>query len=357
MDDAFRIGATWYDGLTAIRHEGEAVWNGADALELHGVDGRVTAIPLVDLGFGETRRDTLLYRRHSLPDFRLTLPAEVPPGLARHLPAKAEYGAWVDRVGLGKAAVGFGVVSAVAVALFMTAPEWLGPRIPASWERGMGEALVGDLGNRICHTPAGDAALAKLLAAIDPGRGKVRAGVANIDMINAVALPGGQVLLFEGLVEDAGSPEELAGVLAHEVGHVRERHVMTAMLRQFGLSILLAGTNSSVTNGIFGIANMGYSRDAEREADDYARARMAQADISPVGSAEFFERMAEQYGDDDDLPAGWIASHPSSSDRADAYRSSARKDHAYVPPLTGAEFIDLKAMCDEDPDVEEFELF
>ncbi len=359
MDNTFRSTASWYDGLTAIRHEGEAVWNGADALDLRGVDGSVTAIPLDDLRFGEARKGTLLYRRESLPDFRLTLPADMPPGLARHLPARQEYGAWVDRIGLGKAAVGFGVLSAMAVALFMTAPEWLGPRVPPSWEREMGDALVGDFGNRLCRTPEGDAALAKLLGAVDPGREKIRAGVANIDMVNAVALPGGQVLLFDGLVQEAESPEELAGVLGHEVGHVRERHVMTAMLRQFGLSILLSGANSGVTNGVFGVASMGYSRDAEREADAYARARLAESRISPLGSAEFFERMAEEMGESEESTAvvGWIASHPSSVERATAYRADAPKGARFRPALTKAEFAALKSMCEEDPDVEEFEFF
>lgn len=359
MDEAFRSSAAWYDGLTAIRHEGEAVWNGAEALELRGVDGSVTPIPLADLRYGEARKGTLLYRRESLPDFRLILPADLSPGLARHLPARQEYGAWVDRIGLGKAAVGFGVVSAIAVALFLTAPEWLGPRVPPSWEREMGDALVGDFGNRVCHTPAGDAALAKLLAAVDPGQAKVRAGVANIAMINAVALPGGQVLLFDGLVQEAESPEELAGVLGHEVGHVRERHVMTAMLRQFGLSILLSGANSQVTNGVFGVASMGYSRDAEREADAYARARLAESRISPLGSAAFFERMAEEMGESEEAPAalGWIASHPSSSERAEAYRADAGKGVRFVPALSEAEFAALKSMCEQDRDVEEFEFF
>lgn len=359
MDDAYQVAAQWYDGASAIRHEGELVWDGADSIALHGIDGSVVPVPPDDLRFGEARPGRLVYRRHSLPDFRLYLPDALPPGFAQILPTRSEYGAWVDRIGLGKAAVGFGVVSALAVALFLTAPEWLGPRVPPSWEREMGEAIIGDLGNRVCHTPEGDAALAKLLAAVDPSREKVRAGVANSGVINAVALPGGQVLLFDGLVQDAGSPEELAGVLAHEVGHVRERHVMTAMLRQFGLSILLSGANSGVTDGIFGIASMGYSREAEREADAYARARMAQSDISPLGSAQFFERMAKQYGDDEDMPAalGWIASHPSSSKRADAYRASAVAGKDYVAPLTDAEFIDLKAMCEEDRDVEGFDLF
>ena len=69
----------------------------------------------------------------------------------------------VDRFGLLQASVAFAVVSAAAVFAFMTAPEWLGPRIPQSWGRNLGDAMVGDLGNRLCSTPQGDAALAKLL--------------------------------------------------------------------------------------------------------------------------------------------------------------------------------------------------
>ncbi len=358
MDDAFEVPAEWYDGTNALRHSGVLRWDGRGGLSLQASSSRVD-LDAGDLRFGETRTDRTLYRRESVPDFRLILPNDLPPGLASQLPGKIEYGAWVDKLGLGKAAAIFTAVSVAAVALFMTAPDWLGPRIPASWERNIGEAMVGDFGGRICHTPEGDAALAKLLGKVDPAREKVRAGIANMDMVNAIALPGGQVLLFNGLVQQAESPEELAGVLAHEVGHVRERHVMTALLRQFGLSVLLAGADSGLTNGAVGLASMGYSRDAEREADDYARARMAQSDISPLGAASFFERMAKEHGDEDNSPAllGWIASHPSSNERAKAYRDAAGGRTAYPPAITDDEFEALKTMCADDPDVEEFEFF
>jgi len=358
MEDAFQTAAEWYDGTNAVRHSGTLSWDGRGGFTLAGPEAR-DEFDAADLRFGEMRPDQRVYHRASVPDFRLILPTAIPAGLAAQLPAKSDYGAWVDKLGLGKAAAIFGVVSAAAVALFLTAPDWLGPRIPPSWERQIGEAMVGDFGGRICHTPAGDAALAKLLAKVDPAEEKVRAGVANMGMVNAVALPGGQVMLFDGLVQQAESPEELAGVLAHEVGHVRERHVMTALLRQFGLSILLAGADSGVTNSVFGLAAMGYSRDAEREADDYARARMAESDISPIGAAGFFERMAERHGDSADAPAmvGWLASHPSSGERAAAYRAAAREDADYPPVLTEKEFAALQSMCAQDPDVEEFSLF
>ncbi|MEX0342594.1 MAG: M48 family metallopeptidase [Erythrobacter sp.] len=358
MEGTITIAAEWYDGINAVRHSGELAWDGRDSFTLEAPTAR-DRIAASDLRFGETRPGQRVYRLQSIPDFRLILPEDIPPGLAAQLPAKSDYGAWVDRLGLGRAVAVFAVASAAAVALFLTAPDWLGPRIPAGWERNIGEAMVGDFGGRICSTPAGDAALAKLLAKVDPADEKVRAGIANIDMVNAIALPGAQVLLFDGLVQQAESPEELAGVLGHEVGHVRERHVMTALLRQFGLSVLLAGADSGVTNGVFGLASMGYSREAEREADEYARARMAEGDISPLGAAGFFERMSEEYGDSADAPAlaGWLASHPSSDERAQAYRDAADDGGDYAPVLTPDEFAALKSMCEEDPDVEEFDFF
>ena len=355
MDDAFQTSATWYDGQTAVRHEGEAVWDGGGTLSLTGFSGAMS-VPLDDLEYGEERAGERVYRRKSVSEFRLILPADLPPGLAAKMPEKQTYGAWVDKLGLGKAVAIFAAVSVAAVAIFLTAPEWLGPRVPESWERSLGDAMVGDMGNRLCHTPEGDAALAKLLAAVDPADEKVRAGVANIDMVNAVALPGGQVMLFDGLVQDAETPEELAGVLGHEVGHVRERHVMTALLRQFGFSILLSGANSSVGETVFGLAAMGYSRDAEREADQFARDRMAESNVSPLGAAQFFERIGGKSDGEANAVIGWVSSHPDPTERAKAYRAAAR-GKTFRPVLTEQEFGALKTMCEEDPDVEEFDFF
>lgn len=355
MDEAFQAAAQWYDGHTAIRHEGEAVWNGGDVLALRSSSGD-TDVPFADFEYAEERAGELVYRRSSQADFRLILPADLPAGLASKLPEKQVYGAWVDKLGIGKATAIFAAVSVAAVALFMTAPEWLGPRVPQSWERNLGDAMIGDMGNRLCHTPEGDAALAKLLDAVDPAQEKVRAGVANIGMVNAVALPGGQVLLFDGLVQDAETPEELAGVLGHEVGHVRERHVMTALLRQFGLSILLSGANSGVGETVFGLASMGYSRDAEREADEYARERMAESDISPLGAADFFERIGGDAEGEQNAVIGWVSSHPDPRERAEAYRAAAEGKN-FTPVLTDDEFAALKSMCEEDPNVEEFDFF
>ncbi|QZD94019.1 M48 family metallopeptidase [Qipengyuania gelatinilytica] len=353
MEQSFRTPAQWYDGHNAIRHEGEAVWDGGGSLHLRSFSSEMD-VALDDLEYRDHRGGELVYTSKEAPDFRLIVPEDLPPGLAAKLPGKQVYGGWIDKVGLGKASAAFAAVSLAAVALFLTAPEWLGPRVPESWERNLGQAMVGDLGNRLCHTPEGDAALAKLLDAVDLASMQVRAGVANMDMVNAVALPGGQVLLFDGLVQDAETPEELAGVLGHEVGHVRERHVMTALLRQFGLSILLSGANSGLGDTVFGLASMSYSRDAEREADEFARKRMEESNVSPLGAARFFERIGGDSEAEDNSLVGWVASHPAPRERADAFRKAA-EGKTFSPVLTAQEFEALKSMCEDDPDVEEFD--
>lgn len=358
-DAAFTAPAVWYDGITALRHEGAARWAppGVLLLEQHGTVA--LEIALDDLRFCELMGDRRIFTRSSAPDFRLRLPRDLPPGLAHHLPAAQTYGGWIDRIGLGRAVIAFGAASAAAVALFMTAPQWLGPMIPFSWEQRLGDAMLGDLGHRLCSTAASDAALAKLMGEVAPGEKRIRVGIANIDMVNAVALPGGRVLLFDGIIDQAKSPDEIAGVLAHEVGHVQQRHVMTAMLRQFGLSILLSGANSGAGDMAFGIASMGYTRDAEREADAVARQALARADISPLGAAGFFERVSGEGEEEveDEGAMGWLASHPSPRERAKIYRSGAKRGHAYAPALTPAEFNALKRACRDDKDVEDFDFF
>ncbi|RVQ67042.1 M48 family metallopeptidase [Croceicoccus ponticola] len=350
------VAAFWYDGQTARRHAGVVQWRGGDDLILRGADGGDMAVAIDDLTYVERGVLDGAYSRRADDGFRLVFTGAVPEELAARLPGGQKFGKWIDRLGLPKAAALFAGISAVLLAIVLTAPTWLGPRVPQSWERRIGDAMIGDLGNRLCHTPESDAAMAKLVQQLDPGRPITRVGIANLDMVNAVALPGGQVLVFDGLIQEAENPDELAGVIGHEIGHVRERHVMQAMLRQFGLSVLLGGLNSDIGTGVFGIAAMSYSREAEREADIYSREQLARSDISPAGTADFFEYLKDESGETPDW-ASWIASHPMPEEREDAFRDAVKKNHAYKPALTGAEFAAIRDACTNDKDVEEFDFF
>lgn len=353
MEDS--AAADLFDGTSAIRHPVTLRWQAA-GLEIARAEGAAEVIPVAALTFNEHRGDRLVYGHRERAGWRLLVPVDAAPAVLERMPQGGKYGGWIDRFGLVRASVVLGLVSAAAVAAVMTAPSWLGPMVPESWEQRIGSALVGDLEQFTCSTPEGDAALAALSRDIDDGKSPITVQLAKIDMVNAVALPGGRVLLFDKLVQEAKSPDELAGVLAHEVGHVRKRHVMQALLRQFGLSILLSGANSDVGGTLGGVAAMGYSREAERQADEYSRMRPAKADISPAATAAFFGRLRKLDPTAGNKQLSYLNSHPDSGEREQAFAKAVQPGKAYRPALTPAQFAALKTACKQDTKAKEWSL-
>ena len=319
-------------------------------------DGQSGPHNFADLVYQGRQGSADVYGQKDRDGWRLGLEGPVPEEIAQRLPPKEHYGGWVDKIGLGRAAVLFTIISAGVLFVGMRAPEIVAPLVPASWEKNIGDTMVGDFGGRFCSTPAGSAALAKMTAALDDSPENLRVEVANIDMVNAAALPGGTIILFHGLIVEAKSADEVAGVLGHEMGHVRERHVMQSLLRQMGLSVLLGGMNGSMGETANTVLSMGYGREAEREADRYSIKAMNSANISPAATAEQFGRWSKKeeklLGKEDDTSfSGYLSTHPMSSKRRDAFAKAVKKGKNYQPVLTPTEWKALKNMCDEDEDV------
>ncbi len=288
--------------------------------------------------------------------WRLGLSGDVPAAFASRLPAPRKYGGWVDSLGIGPAATAFAIASAAVVAVVLFTPQWLAPMIPSSFERHLGDALVGDFGGRFCDGKMGSAALKKLSSSLDKDIRDLQIEVANIDMLNAVALPGGKIIIFQGLLDQAKSPDEVAGVLAHEMGHVRKRHVMQSLLRQMGISLVLGGVDGNAGSIVTGALGATYTRAAETEADQFSMAALSAANISPIATARFFERLSKLDGSnegDEQMQAvtGYMSSHPLSSLRKKAFENSVVKGKDYKPVLTYSEWTDLKTMCAQDRDV------
>ena len=157
------------------------------------------------------------------------------------------------------------------------------------------------------------------------------------------------MLVFDGLLKQVGSADALAGVIGHEIGHVRERHVMQAMLREFGISMILSGFRSGMTNTLGRMTALRYSREAETEADNWARARLGEAGISPVPIANFFVNSAAEQDPGAQLAmAGYLNSHPDPASRADAFRAAWRSDVHYRPALGSADFNAIRYACEDD---------
>ena len=341
-----------YDGKNAVRRKVEVQIIGRQFYLLE-TERRHGPFAFSEVEYVTHKDDADVYGLKEADGWRLMLSGPVPSDLSAMLPARRNYGGWVDRLGFGKAAVAFTLASAAAVAVVLLSPQWLVPLIPSSVDEKLGDALVGDFGGRFCSTPAGDAALKKLVASLDANPDDLQVEVAKIDMINAVALPGGNVILFDGLVKQARSPDEVAGVLAHEIGHVREKHVMQALLRQMGLAVVLGGIDGNSGALVNNMLSMSYSRESEAEADAHSMKALGAANISPIGTASFFDRLSKMDGSansstSDNGIAGYMSSHPLSRSRKDAFEKSIVKGKNYKPALTPTEWTELKTMCTQD---------
>lgn len=341
-----------YDGRNANRWQASVVPE-ARGFRLIGEGWESGPHAWADLVALDGTRGRSVYGLKGQGGWRLGFDGPPPPAFAAHLPLPARYGRWIDRLGLPRAAALFAVVAAVAVYVGFEAPSWLAPMVPRSWEAKLGDAMVGDFGGRFCTTPAGSAALRVLRTKLDPTGEARTVDVANIPMVNAVALPGGHVVLFDGLIQKAASGDEVAGVLGHEVGHVRHRDTLAALMRQLGLSVILGGFSGDAAGYLNSLMALSYSRSAEAHADEASIAAMKAANISPADTAGFFARMAKgEPGKGRAAQAAtWLSSHPLSDSRRALYAASAVKGHRYAPALTADQWRALKGMCKGDPKV------
>ena len=119
--------------------------------------------------------------------------------------------------------------------------------------------------------------------------------IADDPTINAFALPGGHIVVFTGLIKFTESPEELAGVIAHELGHVELKHVTKKLLAEIGLTIvtsILTNNDPILVDEAFKmLVSGGFSRKYESEADEYSFGLMEQSSLPPTSIASLFRRM------------------------------------------------------------------
>ena len=328
------------------------------------VDPHPDALDLTyDTGFFETVPGDVLTRldddgrairlgRSDEDGWRLVLPLSAEPEI-RHLVAKTgRYGRWIDRIGLIPALVAFGAVAATVVAIGYLAPQWIAPHVPSSWERNVGTAIVGDFGDNRCRNPRGQQVLNAMVERLEPGatRGDSRIQIAAIDygIFNAAALPGGHVVIFDGAIQDIEDPDALAGIVAHEIAHVRRRHVTEAMIRELGIGALIRLFAGDIGANAQQLVALSYTRDNESEADADAIAMLRKAGISPAPTAKLFERLAREQGETVGFNAEFLNSHPLSGARARKFAAGAVAGEKYRPSMSPADYTALKNACPKD---------
>ena len=147
--------------------------------------------------------------------------------------------------------------------------------------------------------------------------------VVRNEEINAFNIPGGQVYINTGLIEAARNSSELAGVVAHEIGHGVARHGTEQLTRAYGLNVvaaLLLGSDPQAYQQILAqILGTGaiasFSRDAEREADGLAVEYLYESGYDPDGLVSFFEVLMEERKGRGDPVARFFSTHPLTEER------------------------------------------
>lgn len=263
-----------------------------------------------------------------------------------------------------------GAIASVALIIFVLVPimaNQLAMMLPPKGEKALGDATFEQIrlalnessqfGLPLCTIPEGLYALDKMVDRLNAGADipyDISIHVLDHTIVNAFALPGGHIVLFKGLLKDAESPEEVAGILGHEMGHVAHRDPTRLALRSagsVGVLGLLLGDFAGGAAVLFlteKLIQAQYSRDAEARSDLYAHRLLNNVGLPTAPMADFFVRLQGDGGDGQDKSLmSHLASHPDNQGRADAAVAADTVGTDYTPVLSPNEWRDLQQVCGE----------
>lgn len=197
-------------------------------------------------------------------------------------------------------------------------------RLPSSVDAEVGRMVHGQVsatGNLVASGPAVDAVRAmgaRLVAAAPAHEFTFRFEVLRDPSVNAFAAPGGVVVVHTGLLAAAETPDEVVGVLAHEVTHVLHRHSMRQLVFAVGLAgavqILVGspeGAAGVLAESASELSSLGFSRDQEQDADLGGLDLLRSARLPAAGLIRFFDVLKKG-----PAPPALLSSHPPAEDRA-----------------------------------------
>jgi Zn-dependent protease with chaperone function len=219
---------------------------------------------------------------------------------------------------------------------------WAVGLIPPVWEKQIGESAMQDLLAReevVREGPAVDAVkamTARLTEQVANSPYHFTVTVVKSPVVNAFALPGGSLVVFTGLIKEAKSPEEVAGVLGHEINHVLRRHGMERIVKTLGITAVAAIVFGD-QQGLIGLAKqlgieivtLKYNRDQETEADLTGLRLLHRAKVDPAGMIVFFERLAQSEKEKERIEL--LSTHPMSTSRAERLRAELKTLPKFTP--------------------------
>jgi Zn-dependent protease with chaperone function len=346
----------YFDGTSSRRHG--VTLGFADRLEIVEGDQTLAAWPYDDIRRADAPQGTLRMSCQNAPELARL---EIRDGdLAAELIARATR---LDENVVGRRAVaaivGWSLAAAISIVLVVMfgvplAADRLTPLVPQAFDRRLGDVAEGQIKvffrAKACGNAAGQAAFTKLVKTLREAAGldtSVEAAVLSSPIANAMALPGGKVYLFAGLLAKANNADEIAGVLAHELGHLKHRDGTRNLIHNGGTSFLIGLLFGDISGSgalVFASRSLitaSYSREAEQNADTMSIEVMHALGRSPKPMGELLFRVT---GKEADKSLSILASHPLTEDRL-ARMNSEDRPPTGPPLLTPQEWTSLKAIC------------
>jgi Zn-dependent protease with chaperone function len=250
--------------------------------------------------------------------------------LARELRRQREGQRTLKLAGIFLAA--FSCVAAVVWLLGGWTINFLVRKVPVAWEIELADSAYEEIKEFV--KPVDDPRLTaelraladRLALALPNNKYKFQLQVIDEPIPNAFALPGGRILVTTGLFAAADRPEEIAGVLAHEIAHVTRRHGLRKIITTAGpyyvLKIFISdqrGFLSLISHGSQLLVRQSFSRELEREADDVGWHYLEAANMDPRGLADFLRKlMATRLTLDlEKSPLRMLSDHPPTTERVE----------------------------------------
>lgn len=197
-----------------------------------------------------------------------------------------------------------------------------------------------------------DSVVDALCTANSLDRAHIKTHVIYSEEINAFALPNGHLVIYTGLIDAADSPEELCGVIGHEIAHIELDHVMKKMVKELGYSVVFSAsgrTGKAISGQIArSISSLAMDRELEREADYKSVDYLSKAGFDATPLADFLYKTARTSSAGKYL--SWISTHPDSKERAEYIITYAREKKKPTKKVLSAETWNTMKELAEDQD-------
>lgn len=185
-----------------------------------------------------------------------------------------------------------------------------------------------------------DSIVSKICKDNDIKRESIKVHILQKAEVNAFALPDGHLVINSGLILASAKPEELGGVIGHEIAHIRLNHVMKKLVKELGMAYLISITTGNAGSEKIGeaakiLSSTAFDRGLEKEADIQAVDYLINSGLDPVPFARFLERLSLEREEKESF--AWISTHPGSKKRADYIRQYSQDKTLEYAPLMSQE--------------------